>query len=48
MGLEKGYMVIFDEAVERNPLLGSKGDRFEIAVDGKTLRIYLLGVSVEE
>lgn len=45
-GLEKGYLVIFDENVTANPLLTTEGDRFELTVDGKTLRVYLIGVAV--
>ena len=45
-GLEKGYLIIFDENVSANPLLTTEGDRFELTVDGKTLRVYLIGVAV--
>jgi hypothetical protein len=45
-GLPKGYMVIFDEQIDVNPLLDEGDDVFEVTVEGKTLRIYLVGVSV--
>ncbi|MCE7986735.1 MAG: hypothetical protein DYG89_36640 [Caldilinea sp. CFX5] len=45
-GLEKGYLVIFDENVTANPVLTAEGDRFELTVDGKILRVYLIGVAV--
>ncbi|MEZ4733593.1 MAG: AAA-like domain-containing protein [Caldilineaceae bacterium] len=44
-GLEKGYLVIFDENLTTNPLL-AEGDRFELTVDSKILRVYLIGVTV--
>lgn len=43
---EKGYLIIFDENVTANPVLTAEGDRFELTVDGKTLRVYLIGVAV--
>ena len=46
-GLEKGYMVIFDEQLEKNPLLTEEGEVFDVEVDDKLLRIYLVNVSVE-
>ena len=42
----KGYLVIFDEQLDSNPLLVQNRDVFELTVDGKTLRIYLIGVTV--
>ena len=45
-GLTKGYMVIFDNKKDRNPLLAQKGDVFELVLQEKTLRVYLIGVSV--
>jgi len=45
-GLSKGYLVIFDEQLQANPLLASQGDIFDVTVDGKTLRIYLIGVTI--
>lgn len=45
-GLHKGYLVIFDEKLEQNPLLTSQRDTFEVTVDEKTLRVYLVGVEV--
>lgn len=45
-GLSKGYMVIFDEQIESNPLLEAEDAVFEVSVDGKTLRVYLVGVTV--
>lgn len=44
-GLEKGYLVIFDERLAANPLVAEAGMPFELTVDGKTLRIYLIGVT---
>lgn len=45
-GLHKGYMVIFDEQLDRNPLLTDQSETFEITVDEKVLRIYLVGIEV--
>lgn len=45
-GLEKGYLIIFDENITTNPVLAAEGERFELTVDGKTLRVYLIGVAV--
>lgn len=45
-GLGKGYLVFFDENLAANPLLSAEGDRFELTVDSKTLRVYLVGVTV--
>lgn len=45
-GLNKGYLVIFDEKLEQNPLLNNQSDTFEVTVDEKTLRVYLVGVEV--
>lgn len=42
-GLPKGSLVIFDEHLEKNPLLKTHGDNFEISVGGKTMRVYLIG-----
>lgn len=45
-GLNKGYLVIFDEHLTSNPLLSDQGEVFEVALDGKTLRVYLIGIEV--
>ena len=45
-GLHKGYLVIFDEQLDQNPLLADQSERFEVTVDEKVLRIYLVGVEV--
>jgi hypothetical protein len=45
-GLSKGYLVVFDEALDKNPVLAQVGAVFEVMVEGKTLRIYLIGISV--
>jgi hypothetical protein len=45
-GLPKGYLVVFDERREANPLLAEQGDVFELEVDGKQLRVYLIAVKV--
>ncbi len=45
-GLSKGYMVIFDEALHQNPLLTTDGEVFEVNAGDKTLRVYLIGISV--
>ena len=45
-GLHKGYMVIFDNKKENNTLLAKKGDVFELVFQEKTLRVYLIGVTV--
>jgi hypothetical protein len=39
-------MVIFDEQLDQNPLLTDQSETFEITVDEKVLRIYLVGVEV--
>jgi hypothetical protein len=39
-------MVIFDENLAANPLLEKEGDVFEVTVDEKILRVYLVGVVV--
>lgn len=45
-GLHKGYMVIFDEQFDQNPLLADQSEIFEVAVDENIVRIYLVGVEV--
>ncbi len=45
-GLEKGYLVIFDEKLSANPLLPEMGELFEILVGEKTLRVYFVDVAV--
>lgn len=45
-GLHKGYLVIFDEHLEKNPLIDEQGESFELTVDEKVLRIYLVDVEV--
>jgi hypothetical protein len=45
-GLHKGYLMIFDEHLKQNPLLTEQGELYELQVDDKTLRIYLVGVTV--
>ena len=45
-GLHKGYLVIFDEQLDQNPLLADQSELFEVTVDEKILRIYLVGVEV--
>ncbi|MEM7535296.1 MAG: AAA-like domain-containing protein [Chloroflexota bacterium] len=45
-GLPKGYLVVFDEKIEQNPVVLAEGDVFELVVDDKVLRVYLIGVSV--
>jgi hypothetical protein len=45
-GLPKGYLVVFDDKVEGNPLLAEKGAVFETTAKGKNLRVYLIGVKV--
>lgn len=44
--LAKGYMVVFDEKLSANRLLAVEGDVFELTVDEKVLRIYLIGIAV--
>jgi hypothetical protein len=44
--LHKGYLVIFDEHLANNPILTDQSETFEITVDEKVLRIYLVGVEV--
>lgn len=45
-GLEKGYLVVFDEKLAANPVLATAGDIFELTVDEKVLRVYLVGITV--
>jgi len=45
-GLPKGYLVIFDEKINKNLILEEKGEIFEITVDEKVLRVYLIGISL--
>ena len=45
-GLHKGYLVIFDEQLDQNPLLADQSERVEVTVDEKVLRIYWVGVEV--
>lgn len=45
-GLHKGYLVIFDEKLNQNPLMTEHSATFEVTVEEKTLRIYLVGVEV--
>jgi hypothetical protein len=45
-GLAKGYLVIFDEKLATNPLIGPQGEIFEVVVGEKTLRVYLIAVQV--
>ena len=45
-GLDKGYLVIFDEKLAANPVLATEGEIFELAVDEKVLRVYLVGIAV--
>lgn len=45
-GLSKGYLVIFDEHLTSNPLLKDQGEVFEVMLDEKVLRIYLIGIEV--
>lgn len=46
-GLPKGYLVIFDEKLDQNLVLQEKGNVFELVVDEKVLRVYLIGISLE-
>lgn len=45
-GLPKGYLIIFDEKLNGNPLLADHRETFEVTLDEKVLRIYLVGVTV--
>jgi hypothetical protein len=45
-GLPKGYLVIFDEQRETNPLLTENGEVFELDIEDKQLRVYLIAVQV--
>ena len=45
-GLDKGYLVVFDEKLAANPVLAAEGDIFELTVDEKVLRVYLVGIAV--
>ena len=44
-GLEKGYLVIFDEQVAANSLVSERGLVFEQTVEGKRIRTYLVAVA---
>ncbi len=44
--LPKGYLVVFDEQVETNPILLESGPVFEVTESEKTLRVYLVGIKV--
>ncbi|MBI4769191.1 MAG: ATP-binding protein [Chloroflexi bacterium] len=44
--LEKGYLVMFDENVELNPMLAEFGPVFEAVTEEKTVRVHLLGINV--
>ena len=41
-GLEKGHLVVFDEQLAANPLLGEHGPVFEQSVANKQIRTYLV------
>jgi hypothetical protein len=45
-GLSRGYLVIFDEKLAANPLAAQAGEVFEVAVEDKKLRVYLIAVQV--
>jgi type II secretory pathway predicted ATPase ExeA len=45
-GLTQGYLVIFDERPEANPLATQCGSVFEVTVGEKRLRVYLIAVQV--
>ncbi|MEM7532435.1 MAG: AAA-like domain-containing protein [Chloroflexota bacterium] len=45
-GLQKGYMVIFDHKKDNNVLLQENADVFELTLDDKTMRVYLIGVTI--
>ena len=45
-GLPKGYLIIFDEKLNENPLMADHRETFEVTLDEKVLRIYLVGVTV--
>jgi hypothetical protein len=44
MNLPKGYMVIFDLQRDAHPLLTEHGEVFELTIDDKHLRVYLVMV----
>jgi hypothetical protein len=44
--LPRGYLVVFDERGEANPLLATQGAVFELTVDEKQLRVYVIVVQV--
>ncbi|MFN8491928.1 MAG: ATP-binding protein [Caldilineaceae bacterium] len=45
-GLTRGYLVVFDEKLDNNPLVPEVGQVFEVTVDEKVLRIYLIGITI--
>lgn len=46
-GLDKGYMLIFAERPDENPISKEAGEVVEITIGEKLLRIYWIGVKVE-
>jgi hypothetical protein len=44
-GLEKGYLVVFDEHLAANPLLAEQGPVFEQSIAGKSVRTYLVAAA---
>jgi len=46
--LGRGYMVVFDENLADNPLQAEAGDVFEITVEEKTIRVFLVGISPDD
>ena len=44
--LERGYMVIFDEQLDDNPLFAAHGDMFDVAHENRRLQVYFIRVDV--
>lgn len=47
-GLNKGYLVVFDENRTRNPVAAKLGSVFEVRINDRLLRVYLVSVKVAE
>jgi hypothetical protein len=43
--LDKGYLVIFDEKLDENPLRKTENETFETTLDHKLIRVYLIGIA---
>jgi hypothetical protein len=46
VGLNKGYLVIFDEQLSNNPLVAASGSVFEWRMAENVVRVYVIGITV--